>query len=185
LIVIVNQSISPLKLQDSIALQAQFQERYAAYAASLDEQRYQDWLTLFAPDCEYKLQSRENFDRQLPLATLRIESKAMLQDRVTAILGTLFHAPYTQCHVIGPLSIQNIAATQAVDGPAVDTPISQVQVTARYSVFRTKFSQPSEVFNVGRYIDRWHLHADGQWLLQSKLVVFDSDLIANSLIHLI
>jgi salicylate 5-hydroxylase small subunit len=178
--VITNHNTSPLKLQDSIALQAQFQELYAAYAACLDEQRYSDWLTLFAPDCEYKLQSRENFDRKLPLATLRIESKAMLQDRVTAILGTLFHAPYTQCHVIGPLSIQNIASTQAGDGP-----ITQVQVTTRYSVFRTKFSQPSEVFNVGRYIDRWHLHADGQWLLQSKLVVFDSDLIANSLIHLI
>ncbi len=176
----VSQTISPLKLADRIALQAQFQELYAFYAASLDEQRYQDWLTLFASDCEYKLQSRENFDRQLPLATLRIESKAMLQDRVTAILGTLFHAPYTQCHVIGPLSIQSITASQGADAP-----ITQLLVSARYSVFRTKISQPSEVFNVGRYLDRWHLQADGQWLLQSKLVVFDSDLIANSLIHLI
>ena len=43
---------------------------YADYAAALDEQRYDDWLGLFAEDCRYTVQPRENYEAGLPLATI-------------------------------------------------------------------------------------------------------------------
>ena len=46
---------------------------YADYAAALDEARYEDWVALFAPDCRYLVQPRENHDRGLPLATMALE----------------------------------------------------------------------------------------------------------------
>lgn len=153
-------------------LRAELEAVYADAAAALDEQRYDDWIELFTDDCEYVLQPRENFDRGLPLATMAFESKGMLRDRIYAIGDTLFHAPYYQRHVVGPLRVMH------ADGDAI-------QVEANYAVFRTKVQQLSEVFNVGRYIDV--LVPDparsGTWRIRSRRVVFDSELIPNSIIY--
>lgn len=153
-------------------LRAELEAVYADAAAALDEQRYDDWIELFTDDCEYVLQPRENFDRGLPLATMAFESKGMLRDRIYAIGDTLFHAPYYQRHVVGPLRVMH----------ADD---NSIRVEANYAVFRTKVQQLSEVFNVGRYIDV--LVPDpaqsGSWRIRSRRVVFDSELIPNSIIY--
>ena len=154
-------------------LRGQLEAFYGEYAAALDELRYDDWLDLFSDEaCNYKIQSRENFDRCLPLATLAFESKPMLKDRVYGVLNTLFHAPYYQRHCFGPIRIMQ-GDDQALN----------CVVQLNYSVFRTKRAQPTEVFNVGRTMDQLQRGADGQWRLVDKHIVFDSDLIANSLIH--
>jgi salicylate 5-hydroxylase small subunit len=144
---------------------------YADYASALDDARYDDWLALFAEDCTYHLQPRENFDRGLPLATLAFESRAMLVDRIYGVRNTLFHQPYYQRHVFGPIRIvQQDAAAQRVD------------VELNYAVFRTKRSAPTDVFNVGKMLDTLVQTEQGLRLLR-KRIVFDSDLIANSIIY--
>ena len=50
------------------------------------------------------------------------------------------------------------------------------------AVFRTKPGSVSEVYNVGRYIDRL-VYVTGGLQLQERLCVFDSELILNSLIY--
>lgn len=156
-------------------LRAELDALYADYAAALDESRYEDWVDLFADDCRYLLQPRENFDRGLPLATLAFEGRGMLRDRIYGITRTLFHAPYYQRHVIGPLRIDAIGGT--VDMPVVD-------VQAHYAVYRTRVQQPSEVFNVGRYVDRVARDPqDGLLRFVLKRAVFDSEMILNSIIH--
>lgn len=147
---------------------------YADYAAALDEARYDDWLELFDDACAYVVQPRENFERGLPLATMALESKAMLVDRVYGVSHTLFHAPYYQRHVIGPLRVL------ALDGG--DDGCVRARVEASYAVYRTKVHQPSEVFNVGRYVDRL-VCRDGVWRFEDKRAIFDTELIANSLIY--
>ena len=77
------------------------QDLYADYAAALDARELQRWPGFFTEDCIYRLQSRENFDRGLPLATLAFESRAMLQDRVYGAAETIFHDPYVQRHIVG------------------------------------------------------------------------------------
>lgn len=163
---------SARSLRIDAALRAELEAVYADAAAALDEQRYDDWIELFTDDCEYVLQPRENFDRGMPLATMAFESKGMLRDRIYAIGDTLFHAPYYQRHVVGPLRVMQ------ADGNAI-------RVHANYAVFRTKVQQLSEVFNVGRYIDVLvpdPSHAGG-WRIRSRRVVFDSELIPNSIIY--
>jgi salicylate 5-hydroxylase small subunit len=142
---------------------------YADYAAALDEARYDDWLAMFTEDCQYKLQPRENADRNLPLATLAFESRAMLADRVYGVRNTLFHQPYYQRHVFGPLRIREEAQPR-------------VLVEINYAVFRTKVAAPTEVFNVGKMRDEI-IDTQSGFKLQSKLIIFDSELIANSIIY--
>ena len=156
----------------------------ALNGAALAEGRYADWLDLFDDDCAYLLQPRENYDRQLPLATMRLESKGMLRDRIYGIENTLFHQPYYQRHVIGvcrpvkglSLSLPGESPASASQSPAV------VAAQSNYAVFRTRAGGLSEVFNVGRYLMQLVLIND-QPRIRQMHVVFDSELVPNSLIY--
>jgi salicylate 5-hydroxylase small subunit len=151
-------------------LRGEMDALYADYAAALDQARYQDWLKFFTEDCEYKIQSRENHARNLPLATMAYESLGMLQDRVYGVVETLIHQPYTQRHVLGPLRFLSAIANE------------KLSIECNYAVFRVKLNHLPEVFNVGRFLDTWRFTESG-WKLSHKLVVFDSDLIPNSIIY--
>jgi salicylate 5-hydroxylase small subunit len=154
--------VSPERFQQLLAL-------YADYAAVLDANDWERWPAFFTADCRYRVQPRENFDQNLPLCTMAFESQGMLRDRVYGISNTLFHEPYYQRHVIGVPRV-------------LETGDTALKVEANYAVFRTKPSEPSTVFNVGRYLDTVRITSDGL-LFEDKLVIFDSELIANSLIY--
>src|SRR5262249_48387128 len=135
----------------------------ADYAAALDTGAWERWPEFFVDDCVYKLQARENYDRGLPLATIALESKGMLRDRVYGSRETLFHDPYYQRHVVGSPLIR------AIEGDTILTETS-------YAVFRTKQDRLSEVMNVGRYLDRIQPTASGLKFAE-RLCVFDSEMI--------
>jgi salicylate 5-hydroxylase small subunit len=142
---------------------------YADYAAAVDARDWDAWVDFFTEECEYKVQPRENYERDFPLATLSLLSKGMLRDRAYGIKETLFHDPYYQRHVVGA------PVVQAVDGDVI---VSE----ANYSVFRTKLSQDSTVFNVGRYLDRVRITTRGM-KFESRLCIYDSEMIPNSIIY--
>jgi salicylate 5-hydroxylase small subunit len=142
---------------------------YAEYAAAVDSAQWEKWVELFTDDCEYKVQPRENHERGFPLATLALLSKGMLKDRVYGIRETLFHDPYYQRHVVGvPLILGQ-------EG-------NVILAEAGYAVFRTKLSQDSTVFNVGRYVDRVR-RTEGGLKFESRLCIYDTEMIPNSIIY--
>lgn len=147
----------------------QLQSLYQNYAAVVDAADWDRWCDLFVEDCIYRVQARENYDRGLPLATLSLESKGMLKDRIYGITETIFHDPYYQRHLV---------AAPRVLGTSRDL----IEAEANYAVFRTKRDGVSEVYNVGRYVDRIHVMAD-KLLFKSRICVFDSEMILNSLIY--
>ncbi len=142
---------------------------YADYAHAVDSGNWDLWPEFFVDDCVYRLVPRENHERGLPLATLAFESKGMLKDRVYGIRETLFHDPYYQRHVVGaPL----------VHGSSDE----RIESEANYAVFRTKLNELSTVFNVGRYSDVIVATPAGL-KFQSRVVVYDSEMIPNSIIY--
>ncbi|NJS13273.1 MAG: aromatic-ring-hydroxylating dioxygenase subunit beta [Sphingopyxis sp.] len=141
---------------------------YSDYGAALDEQRYQHWIDLFIDDCRYIIQPRENYDSQLPLATVRLESKAMLKDRIHGVTETLYHAPYYQRHIVGGQRVKRKGAVYLAE--------------ANYVVIRTHSDQPSDILSAGQYIDTI-VDVDGVLKFAHKLCVFDTELIPNSLIY--
>jgi len=142
---------------------------YAQYASTVDAADWDGWCEFFTDECVYKLVPRENFERGLPLATLSFESKGMLKDRAYAIRETLFHDPYYQRHVIG------VPRVLRVEG---DTFFCE----ANYAVFRTKLSELTQVFNVGRYLDEI-VRTEAGLKFASKVCVYDSEMIPNSIIY--
>ena len=154
---------------DSMLLHHQIDQLNAAYAAALDEKRFDDWPLFFTEDGHYKVQARENFDRGLPLAFMALESRGMMKDRVYGVTQTIYHSPYYMRHIISPARITLIEN-------------DVVKAEANYAVFRTKPGSISEVYNVGRYIDEVEKKGDS-WKFRSRLCVYDSEMILNSLIY--
>jgi salicylate 5-hydroxylase small subunit len=142
---------------------------YTDYAAAVDAGEWEKWPDFFVEDCSYRLQPRENHDRGFPLATLSFESKGMLKDRVYAISETLFHDLYYQRHVVGAPRVL-----------AVDP--ERIHSEANYAVFRTKLNELSTVFNVGRYLDTVRRTPEGL-KFESRLCIYDSEMIPNSIIY--
>lgn len=154
---------------ETLLLQMQVDQLNAAYAAALDEKRFDDWPEFFVEDGRYKLQARENFDRGLPLGLMALESRGMMKDRVYGITQTIYHGPYYTRHLVSPAQVLS-------DEEGV------IRAQANYAVFRTRPGDSSEVYNVGRYIDELERTKAGL-RLRSRLCVYDSEMVLNSLIY--
>lgn len=142
---------------------------HADYAAAVDSGNWALWPDFFTEDGVYKLQPRENHERGFPLCTLSFDSRASLRDRVYGIEQTLFHDPYYQRHVVGaPL----LRGTQG----------DAILCESNYAVLRTKLNGLTEVFNVGRYLDRVVPTPQGLRFAE-RLAIYDSEMIPNSIIY--
>jgi salicylate 5-hydroxylase small subunit len=154
-----------LNFEDWLALT----QLYADYASAVDSGNWDLWPEFFTEQCVYRLQPRENHERGFPLATLSFTSKGMLKDRVYGIKETLFHDPYYQRHVVG---------TPVVRG----TEEGRIRCEANYAVFRTKLSDASTVFNVGRTLDTVVRTPEG-FKFASRECIYDTEMIPNSIIY--
>ena len=154
---------------ERLLLQLEIDQLNAAYAAALDEKRFDDWPGFFLEDGNYTVQARENHDRGLPLALIALESQGMLKDRVYGITQTIYHGPYYTRHVLSP------AQLLGQEG-------NLIRAQTHYAVFRTRPGDASEVYNVGRYLDELQRTGDGL-KFRRRLCVYDSEMILNSMIY--
>ena len=151
------------------AARAEIEELYREYVDALDEGELALWPELFLADGVYRIASRENVERGLPLAAMLCEGRGALRDRVWAIEHASFYVPRAQRHVLSSLRI----ADEGADA---------WRVAANYAVFQSLPEQLSTVFSVGRYRDRLARGADGRIRFAEKLCIYDSALIPNSLV---
>ncbi len=146
---------------------------YSDYAMVCDSDAWEKWPDFFVEEGTYRLQPRENFDQGLPLCLLALESKNMIRDRVYGVKETLYHDPYYQRHIVGAPRV--LAVEPYMQGERITS-------QANYTVIRTKYDGESTVFNVGYYHDVIVRTPEGL-KFQSRLCVYDSEMIANSVIY--
>ncbi|AUT65531.1 aromatic-ring-hydroxylating dioxygenase subunit beta [Paraburkholderia terrae] len=142
---------------------------HSEYSACVDAGEFGRWPDFFVEHCDYRIQSRENFDAKLPLCIMWLEGKGMLLDRVYGVRETLYHDPYYQRHIVSAPRI-------------VSADDNEIRAEANYLVLRTKRDSFSELFNVGRYIDTIQRTPDGL-KFKARNCVFDSEWIRNSIIY--
>jgi 3-phenylpropionate/cinnamic acid dioxygenase small subunit len=150
-------------------LRLELEELYAEYVACLDEERFEEWPEFFTDDAIYRIIPRENFEHGWPIATLHCESKGYLQDRVIAI---------RQTSVYGPRYIRRLVSNIRILG----WQDGWLEVRANYAAFETIRDELTRVFSVGRCHDKL-VDVGGSLKFAEKLVIFDSELILNSLIY--
>ena len=144
---------------------------YSDYAMVCDSSEWEKWPDFFMEDAFYRLQPRENFEQGMPLCLLALESRDMIKDRVYGVKETLYHDPYYQRHIVGTPRVLSVTDHG-----------NRIHAEANYTVIRTKFDGDSTILSVGYYHD--HIVKTDQGLkFQSRLCVYDSEMIANSIIY--
>lgn len=152
-----------------LGIRQQIADLYAAYTMCIDDGRFQEWPEFFTEDAWYRVVSRENYDRGLPLSILSLKGQPMMRDRIYGVESTIFHAPYYQRHILG---IPVLAEAGE----------NSVAVELNYTVFRTKRDFSAEIFSVGKYKDIVKIEENGA-KFSVKFCIFDNDIIPNSLIY--
>jgi salicylate 5-hydroxylase small subunit len=144
---------------------------YSDYAMVCDSTEWEKWPDFFTEDAFYRLQPRENFEQGMPLCLLALESRDMIKDRVYGVKETLYHDPYYQRHIVGTPRVLSVTQNG-----------TRIHAEANYTVIRTKFDGESTILSVGYYHD--HIVKTNEGLkFQSRLCVYDSEMIANSIIY--
>lgn len=150
------------------ALRARVRDFYDAYYDALDDVRLEDWPDFFTEECLYRVIPRENHERGFMLCTMQAESRGMLQDRVTGLLKTQMYAPRYYRRFPGPLRV-----TVGADG---------IRTRHNLLMVQTLIDRQPSIVLCGVCHDRL-VEDEGRLRLAERVVVFDSEMIANSLIY--
>jgi anthranilate 1,2-dioxygenase small subunit len=129
------------------------------YIRTIDDDRVEEWPGLFAEKCLYKIVTRENFERGLPLAIMECRSRGMLEDRVTGLRRINVYEPQRYSHQTSALVIE---------------PLDETTVACRsnYLVVRTTGDGAMTLFSCGIYLDKIAIAGEAQFL--ERIVVTDS-----------
>ena len=140
---------------------------YAAYTAALDEGRYKDWADCFSARAEYRLTTKENHERGLPIAIIYCDGKGMIDDRAFTTTETTISQPRALRHIVSGMAVQ-------ADGDGY-------RVGADFLILQTMLDRMTEVVMSGRYIDR--VIIDGErFVFESRICVTDTLLYPTSIV---
>jgi 3-phenylpropionate/cinnamic acid dioxygenase small subunit len=142
---------------------------YDDYYNALDDVRLDEWPGFFTEDCTYRVVPRENHEAGYTLSTIYAESRGMLIDRVMGLTRTQMYAPRTYRRFPGPLRI-------------VSRDENSVRTRHNLLVVQTLIDKQTEIVPSAVCHDVLELD-DQRPRLRERIVVFDSEMIPNSLIY--
>lgn len=154
-------------MNPSTELRQAVEDLYADYAEAIDDGKLERWPTLFADPCLYRIVSKENHDRGLPLSLMRCEGQGMLKDRAFASKDLNVYAPRSWRHQISQVRIKGTG--------------DEFPVRATFVVFETVAGNPTQILCAGRYLDTVVLSGD-TLRFREKICVYDTTIIPGSVV---
>jgi 3-phenylpropionate/cinnamic acid dioxygenase small subunit len=142
---------------------------YTQYNIALDDLNLEAWPEFFEDTCLYKVTTKENWDADKPLSTIRCESKGMLNDRVVGLRKTMMFAPRYCRRFQSALQISPIE-----DGI--------LKTRSNFLCVQTLVDEPSEMAFCGVAYDKISLKT-GEPIFMERICVLDTEMISNSLIY--
>ena len=141
-------------------LRRKVEELHTRYIRTIDDDRLEEWPDLFTETCLYKIITRENYERGLPLAVMECRSRGMLVDRVTGLRRINVYEPQRYSHQASGLVLEQVdEATLAC--------------RSNYLVVRTTGEGAMILFSAGIYQDRIVVR-DGCARFAERIVICDS-----------
>ena len=128
----------------------------AEYAATIDDDRLEEWPEFFEADCLYKITSADNLRDGNEAGIVYADSRAMLADRVLALRRANIYERQTYRHIVGN--------SRLLTADTAETP---------FLVVRTMRDGRMDLFVAGRYRDRLHEDA-GMLRFRERIVICDS-----------
>jgi 3-phenylpropionate/cinnamic acid dioxygenase small subunit len=132
-----------------------------AYASCIDADRLEDWPNFFVEGCLYKITTADNHKRGYAAGIVYADSRAMLQDRVSALRNANIYERHAYRHIVGMPLLRSEASGEI----AAETP---------FLVVRTMRDGRMDLFATGVYLDRVREDTDGTLRFAERLVICDS-----------
>jgi 3-phenylpropionate/cinnamic acid dioxygenase small subunit len=151
----------------SAELRNELEDLYADYTDVLDSGTLERWPQFFTEQCLYRIVSKENHDKALPLSLMRCEGLGMLKDRAFASQKLNVYGPRVWRHMVGQLRGSDEAG--------------QIAVQANFAVLETLHDQHTRILVAGRYLDKL-VRTEAGLKFREKLCIYDSALIAGSIV---
>jgi anthranilate 1,2-dioxygenase small subunit len=142
------------------AIQAGARALLAAYTYVLDEGPLTGWPALFTESCLYRITTRQNEERNMPLSIMLCDNHAMLYDRVEAVEKANIFEPHYYRHILS-------------DSHLLRTTTDSIWLETSFICVRTMLDGRMCLFAAGKYVDEIVVEGD-RWLFRSKTVVLDS-----------
>jgi anthranilate 1,2-dioxygenase small subunit len=130
------------------------------YINNLDNDRLEDWPTLFTEDCLYEIVPKENADLGLPVGLIYCNNQRMLRDRVVSLRHANIYEEHSYRHMTSGLAV-----TGEKDGV--------IETESNYVVIQTRTNGESNVYQAGKYYDKVVRTPQGL-RYQAKRVVYDT-----------
>ena len=154
-------------VQNDAPTRVALRDFYEQYTSCLDDTNFDRWLTFFTPDANYRITSRENFARNLPMAAMSCVGRGAIQDRVTALQKVLVFEPRIWRRYVSSVRIER------VDG-------NRIFSRANFLLYESMMDREPQLNMLGEYVDeiRWE---DGSFVIKERSCVYDNYRILTTL----
>lgn len=145
---------------DKLTLRDQLQDFNASYVRCIDSDDLENWPNYFLSKCHYRVTSAENDRDGFEVGLMYATSKAMLQDRISALRNANIYERQTYRHMVGlPYVLRSDAKVAECETPFLVVRIVQGDETFLYAT--------------GIYKDVFDVSGE-EPQLKSRIVVCDS-----------
>jgi len=144
---------------------------FTTYCETLDDAAIERWPDFFASESRYRITTRDNLERNLPLSLVLCEGVGMLRDRARALQETVMYRRRFQRRLMSGIRLET---ADGIDG-------SGVKVRASFLVCESMGDGPTQLLVSGRSQDIVVREGDSLKFKQ-RLCVIDSTVIPDSLV---
>ena len=154
-------------VQNDLQLQSELRHFYEQYTTCLDDTDFKRWLTFFTPDAKYRITSRENFRRKLPIAAMSCDGIGMIEDRVTALVEVLVYEPRVWRRFVSSLRVDSVEG-------------GIIRSRANFLLFESMMDREPQLNMLGEYVDTL-VRQDGSFRFKERICVYDNYRIQTTL----
>jgi anthranilate 1,2-dioxygenase small subunit/terephthalate 1,2-dioxygenase oxygenase component beta subunit len=139
---------------------ARLVELNALYARVIDNEQYEEWPKLFHERCLYKVTTADNVAEGLVAGVIYADSRAMLEDRISALRTANIYERQRYRHILGlPMVLGEAQGVADVETP--------------FLIVRIMHDGQTDLFATGCYRDKVRADATGALRLAERIVVCD------------
>jgi 3-phenylpropionate/cinnamic acid dioxygenase small subunit len=145
---------------EQLSLRDRLLDFNASYTRCIDSDDLESWPGHFAQQCHYRVTSAENDQAGLPAGLMYATSRAMLDDRISALRQANIYERQTYRHIVGlPYLLRSDAG--------------EAHCETSFLVVRIVQQDETFLFATGQYKDVFDLTGE-RLLLKRRVVVCDS-----------
>jgi anthranilate 1,2-dioxygenase small subunit len=161
------EGIVTVTAEEKRELEMRLRHFYEQYTSCLDECDYERWSSFFVDDAQYRIISREDFSRGLPIGAMSCDGIGMIRDRVRALVEVLVFEPRIWRRYISSVRISSVTG-------------NVIESKANFLLFESKMDREPQLNMLGQYVDTL-VKENGTYRIKSRDCVYDNYRIQTTL----